>query len=154
MFSENLKKYRNINKLTQDELALKMYVSRTLITKWEVGNVTPTKEHILKLCEVFDTSIRKLLSRKEIKEILLKDYKKKFIEILFFSLAIILLVVSVTLFIFSIYLENTLTNQSNIIRIIPTTRKILITIFVVSAILFLLKLIISNKNIYKYIYQK
>ena len=45
-FQENLKKLRLEKDLTQEELANKIFVSRTLITKYENGTVMPTKDNL------------------------------------------------------------------------------------------------------------
>lgn len=37
-FGEKLKKLRTDNELTQDELAEKIFVTRTAISKWETDN--------------------------------------------------------------------------------------------------------------------
>ena len=52
-FNENLKKLRKEKGLTQKKLANEIYVSRTLITKYETGVVFPTKENIKRLAEFF-----------------------------------------------------------------------------------------------------
>ena len=44
-FSEKLRKLRKEKGLTQEELARAVFVSRTLITKYESGAVYPTKEN-------------------------------------------------------------------------------------------------------------
>ena len=41
-FNEKLQKLRKEQKLTQEELAEKLFVSRTAISKWESGRVYPS----------------------------------------------------------------------------------------------------------------
>jgi transcriptional regulator with XRE-family HTH domain len=142
MFKDNLKKYRNINNFTQDDLASKMFISRTLVSKWESGNIYPTKEHIFKLSEVLNVPIKKLFTKVEIKKILLYDYKIKFIEKLILSISMLLIIVSITLLVFSFVLENTLTNKLNIGRIIPPTRYVLFSLLFLSLVLLIVEWIL------------
>ena len=44
-FPEKLKKLRKEKGLTQEELAKAIFVSRTLISKYENGSVYPTKDN-------------------------------------------------------------------------------------------------------------
>lgn len=153
MFKEELKKYRNINNLTQDELASKMYVSRTLVTKWESGSVYPTKEHIFKISSILKISINKLLTKNEIKQIFFSDYKMKSIEKILLSISSVLLVISITLFVFSFILENTLTNVSNIARVIPPTRYVLFSLFVMAIILLIIECVLRRFYKHKHMYK-
>ena len=43
-FSDKLKYYRNENNLTQDQLAKRLNVSRSLVARWEFGDVYPKIE--------------------------------------------------------------------------------------------------------------
>ena len=53
-FNEKLKELRKEKGLTQEELASKIYVSRTLISKYESGAIIPTKDNIEKLALFFN----------------------------------------------------------------------------------------------------
>lgn len=46
-FSEKLKELRTSKGLTQEELASKVYISRSVIAKYERGFAIPTKENAL-----------------------------------------------------------------------------------------------------------
>ena len=46
MFGEKLKKLRTENRITQDELAEKLYVTRTAISKWETGKGYPSIDNL------------------------------------------------------------------------------------------------------------
>lgn len=52
-FSEKLKELRKEKGLTQEELAKEIFVSRTLISKYENGAIYPTKENAIKIAEFF-----------------------------------------------------------------------------------------------------
>lgn len=72
-FIENLKWLRQMNHLTQEQLALKVGVSRESITKWENGKIEPTIESIVKLADVFEVSVDELLGVKQSKDLSLLD---------------------------------------------------------------------------------
>ena len=145
MLKENIKKYRNINNLTQDELSNKIFVSRTLVTKWETGNAIPTKENIVKMCEVFNISINKLLNRKEYNMIMLSSYKTKAIEIMLLLSSLILFIVSITLFVFSFVLQNSLTSINNVRVVVPTTRITALMLIVLSFIILIIEIVIRQQ---------
>lgn len=52
---------RNKNKLTQDELAEKVFVTRQAVSKWESGESIPNTETLKLLSKLFDVSINTLL---------------------------------------------------------------------------------------------
>ena len=153
MFKEKLKKYRNLGNLTQEELAAKLYISRTLLTKWESGNIYPGKEHIFKLSEILNVDIRKLLTKKEMRKIFFHDYKSKPIEKILLSISSILFVVAITLLIFSFVLENALTNMSNIMKIIPPTRYALSSLLIIASLLLLTECIVRSLFKHKHMYK-
>ena len=62
LFADTLKKLRTEKGLSQRELAEKMYVTRTAITKWENGNRLPDAAMIKRLSEVFGVDVNTLLS--------------------------------------------------------------------------------------------
>lgn len=62
MFSDNLISLRKINKMSQEELAEKIGVSRQTLSKWETGEALPDIEKGRKLAEIFDVSVDELLS--------------------------------------------------------------------------------------------
>lgn len=81
--SENLKKIRKDNNLSQEQLAEKLGVSRQAISKWESGAAYPEMEKIIQLCDKFDMNIDDLLHRdiREIKgEQTSKNNLNKFID--------------------------------------------------------------------------
>lgn len=52
---------RNKNKLTQDALAEKVFVTRQAVSKWESGEAIPNTETLKLLSKLFDVSINTLL---------------------------------------------------------------------------------------------
>ena len=67
MFSENVKKYRKAKNLSQEDLALRLSVVRQTVSKWEQGLSVPDIEILMKIAEVLDVSVNKLLSNESAK---------------------------------------------------------------------------------------
>lgn len=65
--SANIKKYREKNHYSQEELATKMNISRQSISKWERGDALPSVENLIMLSELLDLSLDELiLNRSEL----------------------------------------------------------------------------------------
>ena len=75
-FSENLKKIRKENNLSQEQLADELGVSRQAISKWESAVAYPEMDKIIALCDKFNMNIDDLL-HKDIKEIKSEEDSKK-----------------------------------------------------------------------------
>ena len=75
-FSENLKKIRKDNNLSQEQLADELGVSRQAISKWESGAAYPEMDKIIALCEKFNLNIDDLL-HKDIREVKGEEESKK-----------------------------------------------------------------------------
>jgi len=75
-FSENLKKIRKENNLSQEQLADELGVSRQAISKWESGAAYPEMDKIIALCNKFNVNIDDLL-HKDIKETKGEEESKK-----------------------------------------------------------------------------
>lgn len=58
---ENILKLRKENKLSQEELAENVNVTRQTISNWELGETQPTPEQLKKLSSIFHVSIDELL---------------------------------------------------------------------------------------------
>ena len=56
-FGDNLKKIRKYNKMSQEDLAEKVNVSRQSVSKWETGDAYPEMNNILELCKIFKCRI-------------------------------------------------------------------------------------------------
>ena len=61
MFHENLKALRKDRGLSQEELAARLHVVRQTISKWDKGLSVPDAEMLLRLAEVLDTTVSRLL---------------------------------------------------------------------------------------------
>lgn len=58
--AENLKRYRNKNQLSQEELAEKLAISRQSISKWETGENLPSIDNLITLSEILSVSLDEL----------------------------------------------------------------------------------------------
>lgn len=67
-FSEKLKKLRAENNMTQDDLADKIFVTRTAISKWETDNGYPSIESLKLLAKLFGTTVDELISEEDIQQ--------------------------------------------------------------------------------------
>jgi len=56
-----IKKHRESSNMTQTQLALKLGVTRTTVTMWEMGINYPTVENLIKLSEIFNCTIDELV---------------------------------------------------------------------------------------------
>ena len=65
-FCEKLQQLRKQKGLTQEQLAEKMFVSRTAVSKWESGKGYPNLDSLKYLSEIFSVSIDDLLSGEEL----------------------------------------------------------------------------------------
>ena len=68
-FGEKIQKLRNQNKWTQEQLAEKLYVSRTAISKWESGKGYPSIDLLKDIAKLFNKTIDELLSSEQIIDI-------------------------------------------------------------------------------------
>ena len=65
-FSEKLQNLRKQNGLTQEELAAKLFVSRTAVSKWESGRGYPNIDSLKEISKFFSVSVDELLSSDEL----------------------------------------------------------------------------------------
>lgn len=65
-FADKLKTLRKRQNTTQEQLAEKLHVSRTAISKWETGRGTPSIDSLKAIAELFDVSMDALLSTEEL----------------------------------------------------------------------------------------
>ena len=60
MFGENLVQLRKLHKMTQEEVAERVGVTRQAVGKWESGETTPDLELARRSADVFDVSLDEL----------------------------------------------------------------------------------------------
>ena len=66
-FADNLQYLRKKNKITQEELAEELNVSRQSVSKWETGEAYPETDKLITLCDKFGVTLDELL-RGDVKE--------------------------------------------------------------------------------------
>lgn len=76
MFKDRLRDLRKEYGLTQEELGKKIFVSRSTICKWEIGNGLPSDANLESLCELFNVSKEWLLDLEDYKEYVNNEIKK------------------------------------------------------------------------------
>lgn len=65
MFKDKLKELREKEGLSQQELADKLFVSRSAVAKWENGNGLPSDVNLDSICKFFDIDKKQLKLKKE-----------------------------------------------------------------------------------------
>lgn len=76
-FNEKLQQLRRSRGLTQEELAEKLYVSRTAVSKWESGRGYPNIESLKAIAGFFAVTVDELLSTDEILVLAEESEKQK-----------------------------------------------------------------------------
>ena len=66
--SENLHFLRKRDKITQEELADRLGVSRQAVSKWETGEAFPETDKLIMLCDMFNVSLDELVRGNAVRE--------------------------------------------------------------------------------------
>lgn len=105
-FGKKIQKLRNDNKLTQEQLAKKLYVSRTAVSKWESEKGYPNIETLKDMATLFNITVDELLSSQEIISLAEKEkvIEQKKVNNLIFGL---LDIVSIMFIFFPFYAQKT-----------------------------------------------
>ena len=64
--SEKIQKLRKEQGLTQKQFAEQLFVSRTAVSKWEIGRGTPSMESLKQIANLFHITLDQLLSTEEV----------------------------------------------------------------------------------------
>ena len=75
-FNVKLQKLRTSKNLTQEELAEKLFVSRTAISKWESGRGYPSIDSLKAIAEFFNITIDELIGGEEMVTLAEQDIKE------------------------------------------------------------------------------
>ena len=101
MLSENIKKFRKANNMSQDELAEELEVTRQSVSLWETGQTQPSLDNIVALAKLFDVSTDDLLTDSNLKSVggekIMPDKKNKRIYILIGCIIVIAVLLTVVL---------------------------------------------------------
>lgn len=76
-FNEKLRTLRNQRGFTQEELAERLFVSRTAISKWESGRGYANIDSLKAIAKLFSVTVDELLSGEEVLTIAEEDHKQK-----------------------------------------------------------------------------
>ena len=148
--SEKIKKIRNDNKLTQEQFAEKMLVSRTAVSKWENGTCYPSIDSLKYMFKTFNVSLDKLLSNEEILEIANNENKNNISKYnsLLFSLLDIIRIIFIFLPLYSYktndYIYSVSLFDSNDLG--TTLKIIFMLIFIIFLVLGIIELIFNFKG--------
>lgn len=66
-FGENLKYFRNLNKISQKEFANKMQTTQQRVSEWECDKVEPSLYNIIRILKVFEITFEELIDGIEAK---------------------------------------------------------------------------------------
>ena len=104
---ERIKRYRQMQGLSQEELAEKINVSRQAITKWENDNGIPDIDNLIALSKIMGITLDELvmgekeedalLFKKEVANQRTKNYRRYLISAICFSFAVVCWVISCVL---------------------------------------------------------
>ena len=148
--SKKIKKIRNDNKLTQEQFAEKMLVSRTAVSKWENGTCYPSIDSLKYMSKTFNISLDKLLSNEEILEIANNENKSNISKYnsLLFSLLDIIRIIFIFLPLYSYKTNNFVYSVSlfNSNDLGLTLKIIFISIFIIYFIVGFIELISNYKE--------
>ena len=75
-FNEKLQELRKRKGLTQEELAEKLYVSRTAVSKWESGRGYPSIDSLKAIAKFFSVTVDELLSSNEMLTMVEENHKQ------------------------------------------------------------------------------
>lgn len=75
-FNEKLQELRKQKGITQEELASRLYVSRTAVSKWESGRGYPSIDSLKAIARFFSVTVDELLSSNEILMVAEEDQKQ------------------------------------------------------------------------------
>ena len=64
-FGANLKYFRKLNKISQQDFADKMKTTQQRVSEWECDKVEPSLYNILKILKVFDITFEELMDEIE-----------------------------------------------------------------------------------------
>ncbi len=102
-FGYKLKKLRTDCNMTQEDLAERIFVTRTAISKWETGKGFPAIDSLMAISKLFDVSIDDLISDDDIRTKRLLD---KAVAQKFYICALICLAAATLFSLLTYFLQN------------------------------------------------
>lgn len=113
-FNEKLQELRKRKGLTQEELAEKLYVSRTAVSKWESGRGYPSIDSLKAIAKFFSVTVDELLSSNEMLTMVEENHKqtkKQFCDLIFGLIDVCILLL-LFLPLFAVNIGNTVYESS------------------------------------------
>lgn len=137
---EKLKELRTAANLTQEELAGRIFVSRTLVSKWESGDRYPSKDNLARLSLLFDVSQDELIGKQKEKD----AYNKyNIVSILFSAFCCILTLILTAIFVLAVIENGDLTGMGGFMLCIVYVLPVIISMVLFETIT------LKKKNGYK-----
>ncbi len=115
MLAQKLKEYRKRNDLTQQDLAEKLFVSRSAVAKWEQAKGMPGKDVLAEICLLLNCTKDELLSEDEavtIIEHVEKSSKKKVVVSYIVTCVVIIALIVLSAFSVNVYKNGKLICES------------------------------------------
>ena len=103
---DKLLKLRKEKRLSQEEVAEKLNVSRQTVSKWETGQSSPDLDKIIPLCELYEISSDELLTGKKYEEVIKEEKEYENMKAKGIGLSLGIYVLSIILFVFLISLAG------------------------------------------------
>lgn len=114
-FGQKIKKLRQDNNMTQEQLAYHLYVTRTAISKWETDKGFPAIDSLKMISNLFDISLDELISDGDIDTKRALDKKHATI---FYAIAMCFLVAATIFSLFAYFLKQPLLNIGSSIAVL------------------------------------
>ena len=111
-FGEKLKNLRKTRGVTQEELASEIFVSRSMIAKYETGKAYPTNEILQRIAEYFNVSLDELVKKQELIDEhsrVLEEKMSKNQKIVILVAIVGILLVAILAILFAIEVDTTMT---------------------------------------------
>src|SRR5574344_555976 len=110
LIAKNIVYYRKLNKMTQNDLALKLNYSDKAVSKWERGEATPDVELLTKIAAIFNISLSCLITSDAETKVRTKDEftpeaRNKLVLVLL--IISILWIIATIMFVYSKLITNT-----------------------------------------------
>jgi len=115
MFNDRLIELRKLNNDTQESLAKRLFVSRSLVAKWEQGRSFPSFNELNKICELYNVEFESLLSKSELKTQygnISNKNKNKNLLVMILSILIGLIIIVGSIIIYNIETHSKIIHQS------------------------------------------
>lgn len=153
MIGEKIKDLRIDKNLTQEDLAIKLYISRQTISRWENGKTIPTMENLMQLSHFFSVPIdyfsvfnntEKIIYNKLHYKNIIKNKHMIMLLYLFFAIIPFFSIWTIPLAIYSfIYSKKRKVQHYPLVRLVALTS---LSFFIIQLLIFLVGLFNLNSS--------